>query len=116
MPQVLSASDISLSMFLPLKEMESNSANKFFDGLASGNMILINYGGWQEDILSSSDSGLRLPRNINEAADIVSQLEKNRNKVSDFGKNAKKLAFKKFDRNKLTDKLEKILIEIVSND
>ena len=115
-PQVLSASDISLSIFLPLKEMESNSANKFFDGLASGNMILINYGGWQEDILIRNNSGMRLPQNIEDAAEIVSQLEKNRSKVAEFGSNAKKLAVKEFDRGKLTDKLEKIIIELAEHD
>ena len=116
MPQVLSASDISLSIFLPLKEMESNSANKFFDGLASGNMILINYGGWHEDILLRNNSGMRLPQNIDDAAKIVSQLEKNRSKVVEFGTNAKRLAFKEFDRSKLTDKLEKIILDVAKND
>ncbi len=112
MPQVLSASNISLSIFLPLKEMESNSANKFFDGLASGNMILVNYGGWQEDILIRNNSGMRLPQNIEDAAEIVSQLEKNRSKVAEFGTNAKRLAVIEFDRCKLTDKLERIIINV----
>ena len=96
--------------------MESNSANKFFDGLASGNMILINYGGWQEDILLKNNSGMRLPQNIDDAAEIVSQLEKNRSKVVEFGTNAKRLAFKEFDRGKLTDKLEKIIIDVAKHD
>ncbi len=116
MPEVLSASDISLSIFLPLKEMESNSANKFFDGLASGNMILINYGGWQEDILVRTNSGIRLPHNIDKAAKIVCQLENNRSKVVEFGENAKRLAFNEFDRGKLTDKLEKIILDVARND
>lgn len=114
MPTVLCASDISLCIFLPLKEMESNSANKFFDGLASGNMILINYGGWQEDILKNNYAGIRLPENIDKAAEIIIELEKSRNNVIEMGMNAKKIAIEKFDRNKLTDELEKILLDVVS--
>ena len=114
MPTVLCASDISLCIFLPLKEMESNSANKFFDGLASGNMILINYGGWQEDILKKNNAGIRLPENINEAAEIIVELEKNRSNVIEMGENAKKIAIEKFDRDKLTSELEKNLLDVVT--
>jgi len=47
MPALFSAATISVSLFIPLKEMWSNSANKFFDTLAAGKPIAINYKGWQ---------------------------------------------------------------------
>ena len=40
MVNVMSAADIATSLFIPLEEMEANSANKFFDALASGRLFL----------------------------------------------------------------------------
>jgi glycosyltransferase involved in cell wall biosynthesis len=59
-PQVLSAVDIALSLFLPIREMESNSANKFFDALAAGCCVAINYGGWQAELLKEAAAGIQL--------------------------------------------------------
>ena len=41
--------------------MQNNSANKFFDALAAGKPIIINYGGWQADLLRKTKAGLVVP-------------------------------------------------------
>ena len=41
--------------------MQNNSANKFFDALAAGKPIMINYGGWQADLLRETKAGLVVP-------------------------------------------------------
>ena len=43
--------------------MWANSANKFFDALASGTPVAINYGGWQADLLEETSAGIVLPPN-----------------------------------------------------
>lgn len=58
MPAILSAATIATSLFRPLPEMWSNSANKFFDALAAGKPIAINYGGWQAGLLERSGAGI----------------------------------------------------------
>ena len=45
-PALLAAATVATSLFRPIPEMESNSANKFFDALAAGRPVAINYGGW----------------------------------------------------------------------
>ena len=65
-PQVLGTASVALSLFGPIKEMELNSANKFFDALASGTPVAINYGGWQADLIHKEGIGLTLP-----AGDLV---------------------------------------------
>ena len=40
--------------------MEANSANKFFDALAAGRPVAINYGGWHRDLLARSGAGIAL--------------------------------------------------------
>ena len=34
--------------------MENNLANKFFDGMAAGKPIMINYAGWQSTLLKNN--------------------------------------------------------------
>ena len=60
--KLLSCADMALSLFADKPEMEANSANKFFDALASGTPVSINYGGWQKDILESTHCGIFLDR------------------------------------------------------
>lgn len=55
MPTLFGAADIATSLFVDMPEMWANSANKFFDGLASGTCIAIDYQGWQADLLVKSD-------------------------------------------------------------
>ncbi|NMO18134.1 glycosyltransferase family 4 protein, partial [Pyxidicoccus fallax] len=60
-PAVLSAATIATSLFTDVPGMEDNSANKFFDALASSRPLALNYGGWQAELLEQERFGLRLP-------------------------------------------------------
>ena len=44
-------------LFTDVPEMRKNSANKFFDGLAAGKPIIINFGGWIEDLVLRANAG-----------------------------------------------------------
>lgn len=58
---ILSAATVSTSLFQNISAMWHNSANKFFDALAAGRPILINYQGWQADLLRETGAGLVVP-------------------------------------------------------
>ena len=62
MPKLLSCVTIVSSLFIDIPEMINNSANKFFDGLAAGKPIVINYGGWQKDLLNNTGAGFIIPK------------------------------------------------------
>ena len=53
-PALLAAATVATSLFRPIPEMESNSANKFFDALAAGRPVAINYGGWHRHAAAAS--------------------------------------------------------------
>ena len=61
-PALLAAATVATSLFRPIPEMESNSANKFFDALAAGRPVAINYGGWHRQLLHERGAGIALPR------------------------------------------------------
>ena len=60
-PMILSAADLALSVVkVSIRETWANSANKFFDALAAGRPVAINYGGWQSDLIQETGAGLVL--------------------------------------------------------
>jgi glycosyltransferase involved in cell wall biosynthesis len=104
-PNFFAISDIIISTVLPIKELEANSANKFFDALASGTCMVINHGGWQEKELLNYDCGFSLPRNIQEAYLKLMPYIKNKTLLLKMGFNARRLGEEKFSRDNLAIKL-----------
>jgi glycosyltransferase involved in cell wall biosynthesis len=100
-----SISDIIVSTILPLKQLEANSANKFFDALASGTCMVINHGGWQENELINYNCGFRLPRSLDEAFVKLKYYTDNPNLLKIMGQNARILAENKYSRDILAKQL-----------
>ena len=112
-PAVLSAFDIASSVCLPIPELESNSANKFFDALAAGCCVAINYGGWQAELLQESSAGLRLSSDPAHAASELLELASYPERIKIYGHNARRLAEERFSRDKLSATIEDVLAEAV---
>jgi glycosyltransferase involved in cell wall biosynthesis len=109
MPSLLSAATITTSFFIDLPEMEHNSANKFFDGLAAGKPIMINYGGWQAELLMESGAGFIIPPNDpTGAAEKLNEVILNDKKLHQMGQAARNLATR-FDVNSSYKKFEDVI-------
>jgi glycosyltransferase involved in cell wall biosynthesis len=111
-PAVLAAADVACSLFIDLEPMWANSANKFFDGLASGTLMAINYGGWQADLLKQYGAGLVLPpHDPARAACLLAEFVKDGDRLNSAALAARKLAESRFSRDRLAAQLEKVLLE-----
>lgn len=111
MPDILAAADVALSLFVDLKPMWANSANKFFDALASGTPIAINYGGWQAKLLKETGAGIVLPANdAEEAALRLGNFIADKSQLRKAGQAARKLAEDRFSRDQLANQLEQVLL------
>ena len=78
------------------------SPNKFFDYLACGLPVLVNYPGWVADLLDSYDAGYVVKScSTEEAHKILTQVAANKSELMNKGLNARALAEKEFDRDKL---------------
>jgi glycosyltransferase involved in cell wall biosynthesis len=115
MANVLAATDIATSLFIPLTEMEANSANKFFDGLSCGCCMAINYGGWQAELLASAGAGLRLNSNPEKAANELATFASEPLRVIAAGERARWLAEKQFSRDQLAAELEQVLLKVIDS-
>lgn len=61
LPSVYSKVTMGSSFVWDYKIKWDNSANKFFDTLAAGKPVLINYQGWQADVIRENQCGYVLP-------------------------------------------------------
>ncbi|EGQ7993259.1 glycosyltransferase family 4 protein [Vibrio vulnificus] len=111
--ELLSAADLSLSLFGPIKEMWHNSANKLFDALASGTPIAINYGGWQKEFIERSSCGLVLGNDYLKSAGEIDFFLKNESRYNVAKAACKDLAYNYYSRDIMAERLEGALLEAV---
>jgi glycosyltransferase involved in cell wall biosynthesis len=115
-PAVLSAATVSTSLVIPVKELEHNSANKFFDTLAAGRPVAINYAGWHADMIREHDLGVVMdPSDLAEAAKSLVDFVGDADRTERARRSASRLAGGQFDRDRLTaialDVLENVSAE-----
>ncbi|WP_224490194.1 glycosyltransferase family 4 protein [Robertkochia flava] len=96
LPPIYSHTEMGSSFVAPIKELWSNSANKFFDTLAAGKPILINYEGWQSEVIKNANVGYVLPYDLKNITkeDLLSFIHYTRNTPLQIEQrlNAKKLS------------------------
>ena len=111
-PYFLKYATMASSFAIDLPAIQANSANKFFDALAAAKPILINYGGWQKDIIEKNNCGVvawkkSIKETANELEDFIGDTEA----YNQACNNAKRLALNDFSRDSLAVNLENILLQ-----
>lgn len=112
LPYLYSISTIGSSFFLNNKVMWANSANKFFDTLAAGKPILINYKGWQKELIEKENCGYVLSpilttEDVRKFADYIH----NQSLITEQGENAKKIGANYFSLEVASEKYYKVIKE-----
>jgi len=114
--KLLSAADLSISLFGPIPEMWHNSANKLFDALASSTPIAINYGGWQKDFIEEYQCGLVLDSCDHvKSAKALSLFLNDDVSYCKASEQCKYLAYNKFSRDIMAERVEKTLLEALND-
>jgi glycosyltransferase involved in cell wall biosynthesis len=91
------------------------SPNKFFDYISTGLPVLNNYPGWLADLINENNCGIAVPPDNPEAfADALIYMAEHKEILREMGINAKNLALREFNRNKLADDFINFL-ELSSN-
>lgn len=113
LPHWVAACDVSTVIFADYPILEHNSANKFFDSLAAGKPVLLNYSGWQREILESRSAGLgcRLCSLDEYVANLLT-LYKNKDQLKRMGQNGRMLAQNEFNRNKIASDILRLIQEV----
>jgi len=104
------------SFVISKKPLWANSANKFFDTLASGRPVLINYEGWQKEIIEKENIGYVLPCVLDDHS-IKKFIQYSESKLlcQKQKENALKIAKGKYSTSLAIEKYNKILTNINVN-
>ena len=113
-PSILAGADMACSLFADIPEMQANSANKFFDALAAGRPVLLNYGGWQADLVRDAGAGLVLWRKSpRETAEAIARALSDASWLAAAGEGSARLGRERFDRDVLSATFLRFLQRVV---
>jgi glycosyltransferase involved in cell wall biosynthesis len=88
------------------------SPNKFFDYLAAGKPVLVNYPGWMSDLVTECDCGAAVPPSDAEAfADAAERLYRERDRLEEMGRRGRALAEARFSQQRILIELAEFIEE-----
>ncbi|MFO7823369.1 MAG: glycosyltransferase family 4 protein [Cyclobacterium sp.] len=102
--------DFAYISFLPLKVLELSSPNKFFDALAMGLPVVVNFKGWIWDLIEGN--GIGFYHDCFNHESLIASLEILENSpelVPEMNFKARKLAEKSFDKRLMISRILKIV-------
>lgn len=111
-----SAASVVVSLFVDEPALRANSANKFFDALASGTPVAINYQGWQSTLIKESGAGVSMGADPSDAMPILLDILNSPERLANCGMRARELAEQHFSRDYLARKLEETLRHAVEGE
>jgi glycosyltransferase involved in cell wall biosynthesis len=113
---VVGTADVTLTIFAPHPAFETNSPDKFFDSLAAGKPVVCNLGGWWRRLCEEERVGLYVPAGDPAAlAAALAALAREPAAVAAMGRNARALAEREFDRDRLATRLLDTLTAAVAH-
>lgn len=104
--EVVNCCDLSVTSFLDLPILYTNSPNKLFDSLSAGIPIVVNSAGWTKDLVESCVCGFYVdPRDPEDFADKIMAVKADRELLRSWGESSRRLALSRFDREILSKKM-----------
>lgn len=98
--------DACFTCFLNIPILETNSPNKFFDGLASGKLNIVNTQGWLKELVEENKCGFYTdsakPENF---PLLIEPFIRDKNLLKSYQKNSLQLGKTMFSREKLVDEV-----------
>ena len=116
LPYLYSIATVGFCSLIENPTVWESSANKFFDTLAASKPIVINYKGWQADVIRSKKIGYVLPVKVTiEAVKEFVKYISNEKLLLEQGKNAFNLAKEEYSLDVAVDKYMKIFSSLRVN-
>lgn len=110
LPDVLAAADLGLMTVRRFRVLEQASSDRLFDFLAAGKPVLLNYSGWQRDLLEKHGAGLGTPLgDYGKFYDSICRLCDRPDLRAEMGRNARVLAEARCHPDQGAEQLEEVL-------
>jgi len=107
--EVMNVTDASFICYKPLPILETGSPNKYFDALASGKLILLNFGGWIREEVKRERCGCYIDsKQPSEFVKTIQPFIDSRQLLTEFQQRSRHLAEAKYTRSMLSKKFAEI--------
>ncbi len=111
--EVVNCCDASITSFLNLPILKTNSPNKLFDSLSAGKPIIVNSAGWTKDLVEKEDCGFYVdPDRPEDLAAKLMEVKDDSATLERWGKNARRLSEEVFDQKILSAKVADVLEKV----
>lgn len=103
--ELLKVTDASFVCYKPVPILETGSPNKFFDGLAAGKLIIINFGGWIRKEIEEHRCGIFV--DPHQPTDFVKKIQpflSDRQKLESYQQASRQLGEQRYSRKLLSEK------------
>ncbi len=110
--EVINVTDAAFVSFRPLPVLETGSPNKYFDALAAGKLIVINFGGWIKDEIEKNNCGVYVnPDNPQEFVNKIQKFTVDRNLLFQFQTTSRNLAEERYSRKLLSERFQYLFFD-----
>ncbi len=114
--EVVNLCDASITSFLNLPILKTNSPNKMFDSLSAGKPIIVNSAGWTKDLVEKEDCGFFVdPDSPEDFAEKLIYFKDKKETLKTWGENARRLSLEVFDKDILSAKVADVIEATYAN-
>ena len=114
--EIVNLCDASITSFLNLPILKTNSPNKLFDSLSAGKPIIVNSAGWTKDLVEKNDCGFYVnPDNPNDFVEKLLKYKDDKDTLVRWGENARRLSIEVYDKDILSGKVADVLEKVYAN-
>ena len=112
---IMNVSDAVFVCYAPAPILETGSPNKYFDGLAAGKLIIVNFGGWIREEIEQHQCGIYIdPQKSSDFVTSITPFLMNKPALQQCQQSARILAESRYSRKQLGDKFASIFNELGS--
>ena len=110
--ELAAGSSACLTLFKDVPVLATNSPNKLFDTFAAGRPAIVNMDGWMRSLVEDNEAGLYVRAgDARDLADKLAWLRDHPQEAQRMGHNARALAEREFDRERLAERALAVLEE-----
>lgn len=108
--EVVNLCDASITTFLNLPVLKTNSPNKLFDSLSAGIPIIVNSAGWTKELVEKQECGFYADvEKPEELATKLLEIKDNEELLKKWGNNARGLSLKVYDKDILAAQVADVI-------
>ena len=110
---IMNVTDASFICYKSVPVLETGSPNKYFDGMAAGKLIVVNFAGWIKDEIERHNFGVHVdPNHPTDFVKKISPFISNSKQLAERQVNARQHAISNYSRQILNDKFVSIFMNL----